>query len=335
LRCTFIVTLMALFFYIAPSYADDTKLSSQPEVQNFIRLMVDQYQFDANNLAALLDSTPLLTKVIENIQHPYEEQPWYIYRSHLVSNKRITAGLAYWKEHKSALKYAEKQFGVPASIIVAIVGIESFYGKIPSKYPVLNSLVTLSFYYQARADFFQKELEQYLLLTRDLNIDPRTVLGSYAGAIGLPQFMPSNYRKYALEYKTLISGENNTQTLGDLMDDTDDVIVSVANFLQHFGWEKKKPIAVRAKVKGDLYNEIIAKKLTPTLTIAQLKKYGVTPMRKIPKNHKAMLIELQDENNCEYWLGFDNFHVLSHYNGDKQYIMAVYQLAVALKKARR
>lgn len=328
-----------LFFPNNKIYAKPTKLSDYPIVQTFITKMVQQYQFNANELTALLDSTKLIADVIPSMQHPYEEKPWYIYQNHLITQKRIDLGLEYWQRHANALNYAEKKYGVPASIIVAIIGIESLYGQIRLKYPVLNTLATLSFAYPPRTTFFQDELTHYLLLTRELNINPKNIYGSYAGAIGLPQFMPSSYRRFAIAYspettQQTTDNKDEKNKLGDLISDSDDVVVSVANYLNYFGWQKNEKIAVPAEISGDTYKDLLLTKLKPIYTVAKFRRHGVEPIYKLPQNIKATLIQLQNKNEYEYWLGLNNFYVLSRYNGDKQYIMAVYQLAIALKHAK-
>jgi membrane-bound lytic murein transglycosylase B len=339
----FLLLFIFIFGYLAffcnqTIYASSKNLSSYPVVQTFINTMVQHYQFNANELVALFDSTPLIADVIPSMQHPYEEKPWYIYQSRLVTQQRITLGVDYWHRHAKALHYAEKKYGVPASIIVAIVGIESLYGQAHLKYPVLNTLITLSFAYPPRAIFFQKELMHYLLLTRELNVDPRTIYGSYAGAIGLPQFMPSSYRHFAISYQPNITTRNNDEEdenneLGDLVSDSDDVVVSVANYLSHFGWQKGEKITIPANIYSNKYQELLPIKSKATYTVAKLKQYGIKPIYKLEKNTKVSLVQLQNKDASEYWLGLNNFHVLSHYNADKQYIMAVYQLAIAIKHA--
>lgn len=343
-------------------YAGSTppKLSANPTVQAFISSIAQSYQFDRRELTELFDTTVMLPEIITTMQHPYEEQPWYVYKQRLVSQQRINLGLQYWEEHATALEYATKTYGIPASIIVAIVGIESMYGRTALKYPVLNSLITLSFAYPQRATFFQHELVHYLLLTRALNIDPKTIFGSYAGAIGLPQFMPSSYRHFAIQYhpegagvslhsddeittttttNTSQSAINNAKKLGDLIHDTDDVVVSIANYLFNFNWHANEEIAIKASVKGEKYQDILATKtLKPQLTIAQLQRYRVKPKgknsNKITPQTKAALIELQNKDENEYWLGLHNLYVLTHYNSSKAYVMAVFQLAQALEQAR-
>jgi len=317
------------------SYASDARLSSYPVVQTFINKMVQQHQFNANELTTLLDSTQLNADIIQSMQHPYEEQPWYVYQKHLVNQKRIMLGVEYWKNHEKALNYAEKKYGVPAEIIVAIIGIESLYGHAHLKHPVLNTLATLGFSYTPRTAFFQNELEQFLLLARELNVNPKSIYGSYAGAIGLPQFMPSSYRRFAIAYNpTFTSNSDNDSEVGNLFNDTDDVIVSVANYLNYFGWQKKQKVAIPAQITGDEYQELLPTKLEPSYRINKLKKYGIKSTYQLPKATKATLIKLQNENSYEYWLGLNNFHVISRYNGNIQYIMAVDHLANEIKQQK-
>ena len=306
-------------------YAEsDKKLSEYDIVQQFINRMVTQYNFDQKYLTKLFNHTELSQDVINKINHPYEKKPWYIYKQNFLTQKRIDDGVKYWIKHWNALAYAQKEYGVPANIIVAIVGVETLYGETELKYPVLNSLATLSFAYPKRSRFFTQELEEYLLLTRELDLNPASVKGSYAGALGLPQFMPSNYRRFAVSYQN-----KNTK---DLLHDTDDVIVSIANFLNYFGWEENGLIAIPAKVKGNKYEKLLSNSLKPKLTIAQLRKYNVKPIKRINPRQRAVLFELEDADIYEYWLGFDNFSVLSNYNNDKQYILTVYLLAEKIKQ---
>lgn len=338
------------------------KLSTNPTVQAFINRMATQHQFATKELATLLDSTTITPWIIPSMQHPYEEQPWYIYQKRFITEQRINLGLSYWQKHAAALRYASQIYDVPESVIVAIVGVETMYGHIFLRHPVLNSLVTLSFFYPARATFFQSELTQYLLLTRELHLDPRIIYGSYAGAIGFPQFMPSSYRRFAVKYcptqpdsqlnarssqvepqsaaltkqntATQRNSKNTAETgkLGDLINDTDDVVVSIANYLHYFGWQKNQPIAIKAKITDTEYKEIMDKKSETGLTLKQLAQYQTIVPSTISPETKTSLIQLQNKNGFEYWLGLNNFNALFHYNSNKHYIMAIYQLAMILEQ---
>jgi len=325
IRIIIIVTII-LLVTMQSGIAFQDKLSDRSDVKDFIEMMSAKYDFNKKSLTKLLNKTKISPEVLEKIQHPYEEEPWYKYREHFLTQERIFKGVKYWREHRTALKYAEQEYEIPASVIVAIIGVETLYGEVELKYPVLNSLVTLSFYYPPRANFFQNELVQYLLLTRELGIDPCAIKGSYAGAIGLPQFMPSSYREYAVPYH---SNSHNA----DLINDTDDVITSIANYLSCFGWYGKQPIAIKAKVHGIKYRKLISDDMKPIYTIKQLKKYGVEPKWHLPNNYPAKLLAFEkDRSNYEYWIDLPNFYVLSHYNANKQYVLAVYQLSEKIKQ---
>jgi len=206
------------------------------------------------------------------------------------------------------------------------------YGTHQGTYPVLPTLATLAFDYPARAKFFKKELRQYLLLTREQRIDPMSLMGSYAGAIGAPQFMPSSYRHYAVDF----SGDGQA----NLQKSYDDTIASVANYLSKNGWRRNKPIATRAKVRGKSYTQLIKQKskLKPTLRLNKLAKYGIKPNKKRPKYSqkiKAGFITLNKKTKPQYWLGFKNFYVITTYNPSINYAMAVYQLGEKIKHSKQ
>jgi membrane-bound lytic murein transglycosylase B len=318
------------FCFAENVFAATYKLSDYQIVQKFIAKMVYQYNFDKNYLIETLNSTTLIGKVTEDAANPYEEKPWNIYKKHFLTQSRIEKGVEYWGKHKETLAFAEKHFGVPASIIVAIIGIESNYGETKMPYPVLNTLATLSFTPSTRADFFQYELAEYFLLTRELNIDPRTIKGSYSGAIGIPQFMPSSYRHFAISYQ---KGK-----MANLITNDNDTIVSIANFLNHFGWQKNQPIAIPAIISTQnyKYETLLNSSLQPQHTLNTLAKYHITPAKMIAKNALVNLFQFENQNNtCEYWLGLQNFYVLSHYNPNKQYVLTVYLLAQKIEQQRK
>jgi membrane-bound lytic murein transglycosylase B len=297
---------------------------NKPAEQQFINKMVNKYHFSHRFVSDLIYNAHFLPEVIQNMRNPYEEKPWYMYRKLFLTAKRIQQGVKYWRNHTKDLAKANEMYGVPESIIVGIVGVESFYGESTGTYSILDALTTLSFAYPKRARFFQSELAQYLLLTQSLNFNPKALYGSYAGAMGLPQFMPSSYRYYAVDFN------NNGQK--DLLKDTGDVIGSVANYLFQAGWHRGKLVAVPAKVTGDKYKKILNDKLKPMFTVAKIRKYGVEPTAKLSPQTKVNLIRLKTKEGCEYWLGLHNLYVITRYNTNTQYAMAVYQLALAIKK---
>jgi membrane-bound lytic murein transglycosylase B len=223
--------------------------------------------------------------------------------------------------YETALAKAEETYGVPASIIVATIGIETKYGQKTGDYRVIDSLSNIAFSNSQRAPFFRRELQEFLLLVREEHLDPLKVMGSYAGAIGQPQFMPSSYRHYAVNFSK--SGKT------DLMNDEIDVIGSIANFYSKHGWRKNEPVATEAMVLAGRYQFMMQKgELKRSLTLAELEKLGIVPKNKIEGDHlKAKVIELQSYYSKEYWLGFPNFFVIRRYNVSDLYAMAVYQLS--------
>lgn len=327
--CKFMTYLFAgLFIFLAACSICQAKqkLSSYTEVTAFIQKMVTKYNFNEYYIKRLFDKATLSAKVIRNMESPYEDKPWDVYRAHFVDSFRINGGINYWHRHANALHYAAEKYGVPEQIIVAIIGIESVYGRERCRYRVIDSLLTLSFAYPKRMAYFRNELEKYLLLTRELNTDPALIYGSYAGAIGLPQFMPSSYRNFAVPY--------GMRHAPNLVGDTDDVVVSVANYLQQNGWQQGEPVAVRAKILGNKYQQVLSNSLKPKFTIAELRKYKVYPAHgKILGSMPAGLIALQNSHGAnEYWLIFNNFHALAKYNSSKQYVMAAYLLGNEIRK---
>ena len=312
------ILLILIFFSICSFAQPLTK-------QQFINQMASKYNFDKSYISKLIYSVKVIPRSIRHVKHPYEARPWYIYRKSFVNQDRINAGVAYWLRNEKALIKAEKKYGVPPSVIVAIIGVESHYGKQQGTYPVLHALVTLAFTPAKQIEFFQYELEQYFLMTREFNLDPTQIKGSYGGAMGYPQFTPSAFRRFAIDF--------NGDKKKDLFHDNADVVGSVANFLNHYGWKRNEPIMVRATVTGDKYEKILNKKFKPQFTVGELKKYNIKPVTPLPDDTKVNLIRLQYKDGYKFWLTLHNFYVMIHYNVSTTYAMAVYQLADAINKA--
>jgi membrane-bound lytic murein transglycosylase B len=268
-------------------------------VQSFIQEMHQKHGFDPKTLTQWFKAFGPEPKILALMSKQYEALPWYRYQNTIVTEKRIQEGVAFWQEHADTLEKAEQQFGVPAEIIVALLGLESSYGKIMGKYPVLQSLSTLAFEYPRRAKFFRAELEHFLLLTKEGALDPLLTQGSYAGAMGMPQFMPSSYRQYAVDF----SGKGKR----DLIFDTKDVIGSVGNYLHQHGWKKN----------------------------AKIIRKGKWPSPKSPSSLKTVPIVLKiSDQREEHWTGQHNFYVITRYNHSVHYAMAVYELSNKIRTLR-
>ena len=325
----FALTIL-LFFSTAftnVTYAD-SRFVDRPDVQAFIEHMVKQHKFNKQQLITLFSAVKVRPQIMSQLRKPLERKPWYTYQMLFVSEWRIEHGVKFWNKYADVLRKAEEIYGVPASIIVATIGIETKYGQRTGEYRVLDSLSSIGFSDSPRAKFFRSELEQFLLLTREQRLNPLAVMGSYAGAIGQPQFMPSSYRFYAVNFSK--SGKI------DLMNNEIDVIGSIANYYSKFGWKMKEPVAVQARVIGNRYDYLTKKiLLDKQLSIGELAKYGVVPMTKIHQDDlKVKVIELESRYSKEYWLGFHNFTVIKRYNPNDLYAMAVYQLSTYISALR-
>nr|WP_232004090.1 lytic murein transglycosylase B [Legionella jordanis] len=291
----------------------------------FINKMTHDHGFNKKDLTAVLSQVQLQPQIIDSMEKPYEKKSWDVYKQLFLTQERVQQGIDFWKSNAKILEKAEKKYGVPANIIVAILGVETLYGKKQGNYRVLDALSTLAFNYPKRSAFFTKELEQYLLLCKEHKVSPTEYMGSYAGAMGKPQFMPSSYRYYAVDFT------GNPKK--DLMNDDEAVIASIANYFKKHGWQMNQGVAQPAKIEGNLYKRINTMNKAAAYPWQQLTAAGVKPLTAAlhpPK--KAGLIELNSENGAEYWLAYPNFYVITRYNNSPQYAMVVYLLAQQLKQ---
>jgi membrane-bound lytic murein transglycosylase B len=300
------------------------------EVRAQIAVFVDElaraHGFDRDEVAALIDSADVREDILAAMTRPAEARPWYRYRPIFLTADRIRDGVAFWNGNAALLERAEVQYGVPPAIITAIIGVETSYGRITGRHRVLDALVTLGFHYPPRAAFFRGELGEFLLLAREEGLDPQSVTGSYAGAMGKGQFISSSYRHYAVDF----DGDGRR----DLLDSTADAIGSVANYFREHGWRTGEAVAVPAQVNGEPAPALAGERLKPTHTVADLRAAGVEPATTLPGTAPATLITLEQENGPEYWVGLTNFYVITRYNRSPLYAMAVYQLSEALREAR-
>lgn len=300
-------------------------LVERRDVQAFIREMVAQHRFNAVQLRATFSRAQTQPSIIAAMSRPAESKPWHAYRPIFISAKRIQGGVEFWRANAAALARAEQVYGVPPEYVVAIIGVETQYGGNMGKYRVLEALATLAFDYPRRAAYFRKELENFLLLARGEGIDPLAPRGSYAGAMGYGQFMPSSFRSYAVDF----DGDGHR----DLWRNPRDAIGSVANYFNKHGWRAGQPVASPAAVSGGRYPALISRRVgQPQYSVASLRGQGVTPEERISDGQMAMLLELQGRDGPEYWLGFHNFYVITRYNTSQLYAMAVYQLSQAIRE---
>jgi len=313
------VVLLTLGLLASGAHAS---LPENNKVHLFIDEMVENHDFGRSELEKTFAEVERLPGVLEAISRPAESKPWYQYRPIFVTNDRVREGIQFLREHAAILEKAEREYGVPPHIIVAILGVETRYGKHRGGYRVIDALSTLAFEYPPRSSFFRRQLEHYLLMTREESMSPFSLKGSYAGAMGQPQFIPSSFRSYAVDF--------NEDGRRDLWDDPEDIIGSVANYFHRHGWQPGKPVIHRAMVAGDGYTELVDRGLKPQTAAGELDRFAVFAEESIPDGAQVSLIELEQRDTKEYWVARKNFYVITRYNHSPLYAMAVHQLSQAI-----
>ena len=300
-------------------------VSKPDEQSSFVEMMVEKHQFDADFVRQSLAKATKNQTILESIARPWEAKPWHQYYPIFLTDKRLTKGLEFWKTYQAELERAEQQTGVPAEIIVAIIGVETFYGAYKGNYSVLDALYTLGFYYPPRAKFFKSELEQYFLLAREEHFDLAELKGSYAGAMGLGQFISSSYRHYAIDF----DGDG----VRDLINNPIDAIGSVANYFKLHRWQPGQDVAYLATVGVDSdVSALLSDDLSYKTNWQTLAKAGVKLVdnQNIDLEQSAKLFSFAQPDSTEYWVGLPNFYVITRYNHSPLYAMAVFQFSQQL-----
>ena len=310
-------------FVVSPSYAVDL---DRPDVQAFIDSMAKEHDYDRGELRDILGQAEMQSSIIDLISKPAEKTlTWAEYRPIFMTRKRIEAGAAFWLENREALEDITSRTGVPIEIFVGIIGVETYFGRITGGHRVLDALATLAFYYPPRAKFFRGELEQFLLLVREENMQPGDAFGSYAGAMGRPQFMPSSYRAYAVDS----TGDGKR----DIWNNWKDVAGSIANYFNAHGWRSGEEIATLATIGDRWTGPFPENVLKPIETVSSLSQSGVMFSTTMPNDSASQLLTLEGAHGEEHWVGFHNFFVITRYNHSVMYALAVHQLGqeIALK----
>jgi membrane-bound lytic murein transglycosylase B len=299
--------------------------AERPEVQSFMRELVKRHGFVESELKRVFARVKRADPVLEAISRPAERvRTWEEYRSALLTERRLAEGLEFWKKYRRTLERAEKKYGVAPEYVVAIIGVETFYGRNTGNWRVVDALTTLAFDYPPRSSFFRNELEQYLLFARNAGVDVFSVRGSYAGAIGLPQFMPSSTRAYAVDF----DGNGHI----DLQKSRSDAIGSVANFLKVHGWQRDADVLVNARVAGDAWRPF-AEGLEPKHSMVALREAGIEFDSPQPAGAPVVLVELASgARPSDFRVGLRNFYVITRYNRSAFYAAAVADLARALRQ---
>ena len=308
--------------------------SKRDDVKAFMAEMVRKHDFVESELSFLFARAKFYPAIVELITPPVNPRvrSWQAYRSRFLDPVRIEGGVTLWRKYEKELARAEQEFGVPAEIIVAIMGVETVYGRNTGSWRVIDALTTLSFDYPKRAEFFRSELENYLLFVREHDVDVFSVRGSYAGAIGIPQFMPGSWRRYAVDYDG--NGKIN------LRESYVDSIGSIGNFLKGHGWAAGGAIAFPVRLDGDAWKPLLDKDILPHTPLADLGRFGITSetlvAQRLAADTRFTLVDLVTPDAAtEYWIGLQNFYVITRYNRSSFYAMSVMQLAQEIKKARQ
>ncbi len=323
--------LMIAMSLLLPVAADAAKLEqgdyrNREDVERFIEQLAASSDYTEQELVDLFGQVKNQRQLFERMNKPAEKLEWHQYRKIFLTDTRIARGVEFWQRNRELLESIGAEYGVPPEIVVAIVGVETFYGQYKGKAPVFDTLVTFAFDYPKRARFFTAELEAYLRLARENGFDPRSLKGSYAGAMGMPQFIASSYRSYAVDH----DGDGQA----DLFDSLPDVLGSVANYFRKHGW--KPGAAVVHRLSGDAsMADRFETDLKPGYRWARLREAGFRSEEPIPDDAPVSLVRLKLPEGEEYWAGRDNFYVITRYNHSELYAMAVYQLGQAIKQARQ
>lgn len=296
-------------------------------VDEFIAEMTRDYGFASEQLRDLFKQAERKQAILDAISRPAERvKPWKEYRPIFLTDSRVAQGVDFWRENEAALSRAEAEYGVPAEIIVAIIGVETFYGRNTGSHRVIDALSTLGFDYPPRQPFFRQQLKEFLLLTREEQVDPLTLKGSYAGAMGLPQFMPSSFRAYAVDF----DGDGHI----DIWNNPTDAIGSAASYFKQHGWAAGEPVVARAEVSGERFEEGLTVGLESQKNAGEMRALGWQFDRSVADQTAVTAFRLEGAEGDEYWLGLPNFYVITRYNRSVMYAMAVHQLSQLLADAR-
>jgi membrane-bound lytic murein transglycosylase B len=322
-RPLYLVLLIALM--VAGVSTGHASYTEHPLTRDLIDRMVNKYDFERDELEQVFARAERKQSIIDAISRPAEKvKPWKDYRKIFLGEKRIDLGVAFWRRYRDDLNRAEKTFGVDPAVVVAVIGVETYYGRNKGGFRVIDALSTLAFDYPPRSPFFTRELENFLLLAREQSRDPLALTGSYAGAMGYGQFMPSSYRHYAVDF--------DDDGAVDIWDNPVDAIGSVANYLLRHRWRAGEPVAAPARLERSKSTLTFNELQWPESTLAQLGEQGLLPETKQNPQRVAIPLRLEGKDGDEYWLGFPNFYVITRYNHSHLYAMAVYQLSERIRE---
>ena len=317
--------LGALAFASSPLWAVDVDPAVVEQARNaFIAGMVEEHGFDAGELSDILERAEIDEGVLEAISRPAERVlAWHEYRNIFLTDARIDGGVEFWRNHSARIEHASESFGVAPEMLVAILGVETYYGQRMGGYRIVDSLSTLAFAYPPRSGFFTSELEAFFLLAREEGMDPESIRGSYAGAMGAGQFISSSFRAYAVD------GNGDGQR--DLWEDWEDVLASVANYFKVHGWRQGEAVATQATLSAGRDAREARNSMDLNDTVASVHDRGYVFATGLADETPVTLLTLEREGGTEYWVGFHNFRVITRYNRSVMYALAVHQLGQTIR----
>ncbi len=318
-----LLSLLGIFLVLLASGAK-ADYRHHPSAAAVISTLVDEHHFTAEQVNTILGQAETEQRILDSMTNAAEKtKTWTAYRNSFLSAFRITKGAEFMITHKKTFDQVEQEYGVPREMITAILGVETNYGGYTGKTRVLNALSTLAFEHPRRSRFFTAELIEYIVLCREQHWTASEQLGSYAGAMGMSQFMPSNYRRLAVDG----DGDGNIDLFNPV-----DAIHSIANYFIHHGWQADKPVTSRAAVNQSFDVALIGRGLKPNHSVKRLADGGFYPQDKMAPSVLARVIRFNDADGDEFWFGYQNFYAISRYNPRSKYAMAVYQLSLAIEE---
>jgi len=313
-------TISVISILLISQTAFAIRFSQQEDVQAYFKIMIEKHQFDEKQLVTWFDQIHYQESIIKALYRPAERtKTFQSYKPMFVSDKTLTKGEAFYNEYKVAFDRAEKEYGIPAEVILSIIAIESRFGKNQGSYRVIDALATIGFFDPKRERYFKKELTEFLLFARKQGISPFDVKGSYAGAMGYTQFMPSSLRAYGVDF------DDDGHT--DIWNNPVDAIGSVANYFRKHRWQEGRDVTVQANVTGDKYETALTRKLKLNTTVGETQSLGWSPVTPMKQDEPVLPFKIETANGMEYWYGLKNFYVITRYNHSLVYAMTVHHLS--------
>ncbi|CAM3451374.1 lytic murein transglycosylase B [Parendozoicomonas haliclonae] len=308
-----------------PAFGNEPDGFDRKDIAGFIDELVKDGGFSRTALEKVFKEVEYQPRIIELISKPAERRlTWWEYRNLFINDARIDQGVDFWIKNRSILEKASKDYGVSPAVIIGILGIETGFGRNSGGFRVVDALSTLGFGYPRRATFFKKELKEFLMLAKEQGFDPLELKGSYAGAMGIPQFMPSSYRAYAIDF------DGNGQA--DIWQSPADAIGSIASYLNRHGWVEGKPVAAKASIRGQKYDGLLSDNPRPTRSVNEASQLGWQTIQVLPDSARVRGLKLDGKEGPEHWLTMTNFYVITRYNKSDLYAMAVWQLGSQVEK---